>query len=278
MGKIETKQPEPEVTEAIEVAPRKPVLIVAVGRQRVGKTTLLNALTETYRGVGADIEVWNADLHNRSHTLSLFHPDAIEPTPGTGTEDQRTWLEERVRDQVLHRRDAVLDVGGGVTALNALVEEIRLVDMLERRGIQPVLLYVLGNDPADLDYLERFAEDSLFLPQSTVLVFNQGLVKSGRSAQLAFSALREHPTVVNAVLAGAKIAQMPSLSCISAVTERGLGFAGFASGKQAEGFPETSFFDQERVLVWFGRALPKFFLDIPAEWMPRTTQPLAPTV
>ena len=29
------------MTEAIEVAPRKPVLIVAVGRQRVGKTTPL---------------------------------------------------------------------------------------------------------------------------------------------------------------------------------------------------------------------------------------------
>ena len=78
---------------------RQPVLIIAVGRQRVGKTTLLNVLIEMYRGLGAEIEVWNADLHNRTHTLSLFHKDALQPPNGTSVEDQKRWIEERVRSR-----------------------------------------------------------------------------------------------------------------------------------------------------------------------------------
>ena len=136
MGKIEVKQPEPVGCEPAIAATRQPVLIVAVGRQRVGKTTLLNVLIETYRSLGAQIEVWNGDLHNRTHTLSLFHKDALQPPTGTSIEEQKGWIEERVREQVTHRRDAVLDVGGGLTALNTLIEEIRLVEMLEQRGVR----------------------------------------------------------------------------------------------------------------------------------------------
>jgi hypothetical protein len=273
MGKIEVKQPEPAGCETA----RQPVLIIAVGRQRVGKTTLLNVLIEMYRGLGAEIEVWNADLHNRTHTLSLFHKDALQPPNGASVEDQRSWIEERLQEQVRHRRDAVLDVGGGLNALNTLIEEVRLVDMLERRGIGISLLYVLGNERADLDYLERFAEDGLFMPTSTLLVFNAGLLTGGRSAATAFRAIMMHPAVAKALNAGARIMQMPALNCMAAVTDRGLSFADFAAGKQADGHPETSFFDQERVWLWLNRDMPKFFLNAPTEWMPATRQPLVPT-
>ncbi len=266
MGKIEAKQPSPQ--QAPEDG-REPVLLVAVGRQRVGKTTLLNALVEIYRKAGADIEVWNADLHNRTHTLSLFHEDALSPRPGASVEDQRAWIEERVRGQVKHRRDVVLDVGGGLTALNTLVEQVRLVDILERRGIRPVLVYVLGGERADLDYLERFAEDSMFSPKATVLVFNAGLVTGGRSTDAAFEPLLEHPTVLAAIKGGARIVTMPALGCMSAVTDRGLGFEAFAEGAQSPTHPETSFFDQERAWLWFSREMPRFFDLIPGKWLPR---------
>ncbi len=276
MGKIESKPVEPNGCEPATTLTRRPVLIVAVGRQRVGKTTLLNVLVETYRRLGAEIDVWNADLHNRTHTLSLFHKDALEPPAGTSVEDQRSWIEERLQEQVRRHRDAVLDVGGGVTALNTLIEEVRLVDMLGRRGIEIVLLYVLGNERADLDYLERFAEDGLFVPTATLLVFNAGLLTGGRSAASAFSATARHPAVLKALNAGAQIMQMPSLGCMAAVTDRGMSFEDFAAGKQAEGHPESSFFDQERVWLWLNRDMPKFFLDAPADWMPAVTQTLVP--
>ncbi len=274
MGKIEPNQAEPDCCAPATATIRQPVLLIAVGRQRVGKTTLLNVLIETYRRLGAALDIWNADLHNRTHTLSLFHKDALQPDEDASVEDQRSWIEDRLQEQVRRRRDAVLDVGGGITALNTLIEEVRLVDMLTRRGIGISLLYVLGNERADLDYLERFAADGLFVPTATLLVFNAGLLTGGRSAAAAFGAIASHPAVVKALNAGARMVQMPSLNCMAAVTDRGLSFADFAAGKQVEGHPETSFFDQERVWIWLNRDMPKFFLEAPAEWMPAIKQPL----
>lgn len=274
MGKIETIQPEPAGCAPATAAARQPVLIIAVGRQRVGKTTLLNVTIEMFRAHGAVIEIWNADLHNRTHSLSLFHKDAQQPPEGTSLDDQKRWIEERVREMVVHRRDTMLDVGGGSTALNTLIEEIRLVEMLEARGIRVVLMYVLGNERADLDYLAQFAEDGMFMPKATLLVFNAGLLTSGRSAKTAFKALMEHPVVVKAAQNGAEIVQMPALSCMAAVTDRGMSFADFAAGKQASGHPESSFFDHERVWLWLNRDLPRMFLEIPPEWLPAIKQPL----
>ena len=154
---------------------------------------------------------------------------------------------------------------------------MKLVRSLERRGVKPVLLYVLGSERADLDYLERFTQDQSFLPAATVIVLNSGLVTTGRSANLAFEPLFDHPVVLAALMRGAKAIQMPALGCLSEVIDRGLSFRDFADGKQKEGHPETSFFDQERVWLWLNQAMPKFLLDIPLEWMPRTKQPLAVT-
>jgi hypothetical protein len=261
-----------EATNANEAVP--PVLVVAVGRQRVGKTTLLNALAEVYRANGAKLAIWNADLHNRTHTLSLFHNDVMEPSPELSAIQQQQWIEERVRDQVTQRFDAVLDVGGGITALNALVEEIRLVDMLEQRGIRVVLLYVLGNERADLDYLARLADGDQFMPESTIIAFNEGLLGNGANGPLAFAKLMDERAVKTAIKRGAEIVRIPSLSCMSAVTDRGMSFTDFAKGKQVEGSAETSFFDQARVDIWLNKAIVKFFAGLPPHWMPALPKPL----
>jgi hypothetical protein len=135
MGKIETKQPEPAGCAPATAEVRQPVLIIAVGRQRVGKTTMLNVMIEMLRSHGADIEIWNADLHNRTHTLSLFHKDALQPPDETSIEDQKRWIEDRVHEMVVHRRDTVLDVGGGLTALNTLIEELHRIRPARAAGM-----------------------------------------------------------------------------------------------------------------------------------------------
>ncbi|MBR0641225.1 GTPase domain-containing protein [Plastoroseomonas hellenica] len=251
-------------SEAVE----KPVTIVAVGRQRVGKTTLLNALVQFYRPRGADIRVWNADLQNATNHLGLFHADADTVPPGS-FEDTRLWLEARITDQVMERYDAILDVGGGETVLNKLAQEVRLVDTLERRGIRMVAMHVLGPDPADLDYLVRFSNEELFLPRATVLVLNEGLITSGQSAENAFAQIRRHPALLQAVNRGARVRLLPVLSCMGQVASRGLMFSDMANGKQASGHEATSFFDQERTALWWERQMPAFFGELPAEWMPR---------
>jgi hypothetical protein len=83
--------------------------IIALGRQRVGKTTMLNVMIEMFRSHGAD-------LHNGTHTLSLFHKDALQPPDETNIEDQKRWIEDRVLEMVVRRHDTVRDVGGGLTA------------------------------------------------------------------------------------------------------------------------------------------------------------------
>ena len=111
----------------------KGALVVVAGRQRVGKTTVANALVQYYSALGCRFEVWNADQQNRSHSLSSFFADALTPPQG-GMVDGRMWLEQRLRDQVRRRSNAVLDPGGGWTSFASLVREIPLVTALDAEG------------------------------------------------------------------------------------------------------------------------------------------------
>lgn len=247
---------------------RRPLLIFVVGRQRVGKTTLLNTVVQFVRAHGGDMAVWNADMLNRSYSLSMFHTGVLEP-PSADTEDVKAWLEGRFMHLAEHRYDAVLDVGGGETPLARLVEEVPIVHTLERRGVRLVLVHVLGPEMADLDYLERFLAGDLLAPEATLVVLNNGLVLTGRSANFAFAKVSEHPALVDALKGGGEMVLMPKLSCMSAVTDRGMTFAeAMTDGFVKPGHPPLSFFDVERVALWWERELPKFFGQIPELWLP----------
>ncbi len=246
---------------------RRPVVIVIVGRQRVGKTTVANTAVQFIRAHGGEVVVWNADKLNRTYSLSIFHQDALEP-PSVDPEDIKAWLEERFTHLIKHRYDAILDIGGGDTPLARLVEEVPIVRTLERRGIRVVLVHVVGPELADLDYLERFLAQNLFTAQATTIVLNDGLVLTGRSAGFAFTSVKQHPAFLNAVQDGAEVMLMPKLTCMSQVTDRGLSFAEAMNGVNKPGADPLSFFDQERVATWWENELPLFFMSIPALWLP----------
>lgn len=249
------------------IADRRPLLIIVVGRQRVGKTSLLNTTVQFVRSNGGELVVWNADRMNRTYSLSIFHPDALEPS-SSEPEDGKKWLEERFAHQVKHRYDAVLDIGGGTTPLSQLVEEVPIVRALERLGVRVLVIHVIGAEMADLDYLERFLADDLLAPEATMIVLNDGLVLTGRSADSAFENVRKHPAIQGAMAAGAQVRLFPKLSCMSQVTDRHLTFADAMNGVNKPGMPPLSFFDQERVSVWWERELPKFFGSVPPLWLP----------
>jgi hypothetical protein len=249
---------------------RRPILFIGVGRQRVGKTTFLNTLVQALREQGSELVIWNADLLNITYSLSLFHPDVLEPS-SADFEDVKAWLEERIQDQIEGQYDAVLDVGGGETPLSRLVQEIPIVATLERQGIRVVLAHVIGPEQADVDYLKHYTTHELFAPEATLIVLNAGLVISGRSAGNAFAAINRHPVITEALTHGAEIVMMPPLSCMSQVTDRGLTFAEAAEGVTKGGHPKLSFFDQERVAIWWAKAVPTFMASIPPLWLPSTT-------
>jgi Transposase len=180
-------------------AERPPILWIALGRQRVGKTVLLNTAVQYFRGLGNPLRVWNADQQNRSHTLSLFFPDAEEVT-GSGIEDGMAWTEARIEHQIAHGYDAVLDVGGGATGFAKLVQEVPLLDALDSSSLLVVGLFCTGPERADLDYLKQFTHADMFMPPASVVVFNSGLVLSGRSAAGAFAPIMEASAVKLAIL------------------------------------------------------------------------------
>lgn len=246
---------------------RRPIVMIVVGRQRVGKTTVLNTTIQFLRMHGGEVVVWNADKLNRTYSLSMFHPDALEP-PSADPEDVKAWLEDRFAHLVEHRYDAVLDIGGGDTPLARLVEEVAIVRTLERRGIRVLLVHVVGPEMADLDYLERFLAQNLFTAEATLIVLNDGLVLTGRSANFAFSRVKEHPALIDAAVNGAKVVLMPKLACMSQVTDRGLTFAEAMNGVSKPGTQPLSFFDQERVATWWENELPVFYGRIPRLWLP----------
>ncbi|GBR07851.1 MULTISPECIES: hypothetical protein [Acetobacter] len=246
---------------------RMPILWIAMGRQRVGKTALLNTAVQYFRAGGNPIRVWNADQQNRSHTLSVFFPDA-EEVPNAGLEDGKTWIEERIEDLIRHRYDAVLDVGGGATGFSRLVQEVPLLEAIEGSAVRVVGLFCIGPETADLDYLEQFAEVDMFMPAATVIVANGGLVLSGRSIGGAFKPILEHSAIRAAMAKGGRLAMFPALSCMSQVTDRGLTFAEAAKGQAKPGGEPLALFDRARVNRWWTRDVPEFFANIPREWLP----------
>jgi hypothetical protein len=250
----------------------KGVLVVVAGRQRVGKTTVANALLQYFGGQGCHFEVWNADQQNRSHSLSSFFPDALMP-PAGGMVDGRMWLEQRLKDQVRRRSNAVLDPGGGWTSFASLVREIPLVPALDAEGVKVVALFCIGAERADLDYLEHYAEADLFMPASTM---NAGLVLSGQSASGAFAPICEHPVFIAALDRGARMAMLPALGCMAQVTDRAITFDQAADGHVKPGQEPLSFLDRHRVHRWWRIEMPEFFRQFPPDWLPAITSPAGP--
>jgi hypothetical protein len=246
---------------------RRRLLLVALGRQRVGKTALLNTIVQYFRAQGSEIEVWNADQQNRTHSLSTFFPDASLPPDG-GLMDTRGWIEGKLKEQAEHGHHAVLDAGGGFTGFSALVEDVPVISALAAQGTDVIGLFCVGPEQADLDYLDSFSKTEVFMPEATMIVMNAGLVLSGRSPGAAFAPIAKNAVFEAAVDRGAKVAMFPALTCMAEVTDRGLTFEEAAAGKIKPGQQPMSMFDPTRVREWWTKKVPDFFGNFPPEWLP----------
>src|SRR5260370_20759722 len=110
------------------------IATIVDGRGRAGKTTVANVLVQFCRERGANLRVWNADRQNETHSLSVFHPDAVRP-PSDDPDDKGAWLEEAFDAQVRERFDSVLDLAGGGPLVRLLAREKGPVATLgEHRG------------------------------------------------------------------------------------------------------------------------------------------------
>jgi hypothetical protein len=91
---MERGMPSPASGLSRETADGVRTATIIDGRGRAGKTTVANVLVQFCRGRGADLRVWNADRQNETHSLSVFHPDAIRP-PSDDPDDKGVCLRSR---------------------------------------------------------------------------------------------------------------------------------------------------------------------------------------
>lgn len=251
---------------ALAKTDRRPIITIAFGRQRVGKTVVLNAAAQYYRERGCPVHVWNADQQNQSHSLSTFFSDA-QTVPFGGLEDGKLWIEQRFEEVLSKGCDAILDVGGGATSFSRLVKEVPLLEATANSGIQVVGLFCTGPERADLDYLEQFAAVGS-LPSSTAIVMNKALILSDRSAASAYEPVLQHSAVQSVIEGGGAAVLFPALGCMSKVSDLGLGFREAMNGGTKKGQPSLSMFDRMRVNHWWSKLIPEFFAQLPQEWLP----------
>lgn len=240
---------------------------IVSGRGRVGKTVVANTMVQFFRKHGANIRVWNGDRQNDTHNLGTYHKDALRPA-SDDPEEKRSWLEAGFDLQARERFDSVLDMAGGDPIVRHLAKETRMLRTLERRGIKTVSWQVLGPEIADLDYLRLSMEGGLFMPEATLLVFNTGLVRPGRSVKAAFSDVLADKVFEAAMDRGAQVVWFPALTCMTAVSDRALKFDSSDAASSKAGQSPLSFFDQARIEIFWEEAVPEFFEAIPADWLP----------
>ncbi|WP_434605575.1 hypothetical protein [Acetobacter oryzoeni] len=250
---------------------KPPVLLTAVGRQRTGKTVFLNALTETVIRQGGDVEVWNTDHLNVSHSISHFHPNAKKPATGN-LKEQKSWLEQQIEGMVKRQKDVILDIGGGWTAFHEIINSTPLVPQLSKLGIKVVVVYMLGTELADADYLQDLQEKRRFLPGHSIIVMNRGLLPLGYTNNSHFDKIRQTPAVMNATVDASDddggIYFLPELDGMDEITDRRMSYADFIDDKNVEGHPPSGLFDRMRAEVWFHRSFPEFLAQIDPSLLP----------
>lgn len=254
------------VEKSSAVKSRLPVLIVAVGRGRVGKTTFLNIVGQRFRERGAKLDVWNIDPHGESGSIDAFFPDVRRPDYA-GIDDRRGWLERAIEEQSASRRDVLLDVGGGDLVLQTMLDDLDLSAVAETMGVRVVIAQLVGPIVADIDHF-----DATIVGTGTnvemLFVMNAGLIRGDTSPMKAFEPIFGSSVIKEARAKGAVVVTLPQLRCLDAVLERGLKFRDAADRKTPAGVAPLSIFDVSRVYKWWTEGLDATFNRIPPEWLP----------
>src|SRR3954452_19342753 len=87
--------------------------------------------------------------------------------------------------RLLHK-SAVVDLGGGEQVLQEYGFDLDIVDLCADAGLEPLALYCLGPDEEDLQHALSIWEGGYFRPQRSLLILNEGAIRTGRTVAGAF--------------------------------------------------------------------------------------------
>ncbi len=133
--------PVPGLTVAASRAPAlnlsgKPKVCFAIGRGRIGKTTLVRWAAETVASVGGQVICAAADPVNRSLRVYL---EGVEEPPTNDPADVTQWLQDLLHFTMQKQASAIIDLGGGDTSLHRLLGIMPdLASVMEAEGVMPV--------------------------------------------------------------------------------------------------------------------------------------------
>jgi hypothetical protein len=204
-----------------------PVLMVGLGRGGSGKSLLLAEAAWRARSQGRQVIIADGDA--RSKTLLGLFPGAMTPA-SEELPDVKQFLSSLLNRMVREQRSAVLDLGGGDRSLLEYGRDLRLVEFCARRGIEPLGLYVLGPEDEDLAHVVSIFDGGYFRPRRTLLVLNEGVIRTGRTVAGAFERTLASPAFAKLVEAGAVPLLLTRLAAMDQVKQVSGGFYEAASG------------------------------------------------
>jgi len=238
----------------------QPRMVIAGGRGKVGKSTLLRWAIEQSIARGGEPVIADADRTNP--TLAAFFPSALRP-PSAENDDVRMWLNDLADTQIERRTTVYLDLGGGDLTLKQWARDLDIGQFLQKHGITPVLIHVLGSDLDDLTYLRDL--ETVFTPRHTMIVLNEGMTPTGRHPLTAFEPVLRHEVFLAAHGRGAVTVRMPRLTCMQDVDLRRQSYADAEAGRPGGGHPGLKPTAQQLVAMW-QRGMVTEFADV-ASWL-----------
>lgn len=211
---------------------RDPTLLVALGPQNSGKSTLLRAVIYRTREMGRFPTILDGD-RNDAYLTSMFGTPGDDgsiagvsrPTYGDDT-SVIEWLDEKITEIDETRSSAVLDMGGGDLVFPAYARDREILAMLGGAGVRATALQMILPNPADLTVLEQMEAGGLFAPDNTILCLNAGPNADPRATpDVIFRRVRETGVYRRALARGACEIVMPTLGCMAELDQKGLTFS-----------------------------------------------------
>ena len=245
----------------------KPKAWFLVGPNGSGKTALARWMG--WNLASTDRRALMAALDPQNRSLATWFSGVMQPDTNDGVQTAK-WLMDFLDYVMEQKASAILDFGGGDTALAKLVHEAPdLTSLMTAAGVTPIACYMIGPRVEDLSSLDSM-ERAGFQPSATVIVLNEGRVDSTMSREEAFARVLRHSVFKQALERGALALWMPRLEPEVAADIEGRRLT-FGQARDGQVPPDAKFgpiggFKRSMVRRWL-EAMQHEFEPV-ASWMP----------